>query len=280
MKRPSLKADLPAEFDIEGHRGCRGLLPENTVPAFLKALELGVDTLEMDVVITKDHQVLVSHDPYMSHEFCLDPKGKTIPLEEENSHVIYRMDYKTVSRYDCGLKPHPRFPVQKKIPVNKPLLKEVIDVSEKFQKEHRCVTGYNIEIKSTPEGDTIFHPGPEEFTDLLMTVLWEKKIEKKTIVQCFDLRPLQYLHRNYPGMTLSYLIENTHTPEENIAALGFIPEIYSPDYSLVDDHLIRYAEKNNMKIIPWTVNDLDTIIRLQRMGVHGIITDYPDLLLN
>jgi glycerophosphoryl diester phosphodiesterase len=280
MKRSSLKVDLPVEFDIEGHRGCRGLFPENTVPAFLKALELGVTTLEMDVVITKDRQVLVSHDPFMSHEFCLDPEGKMISPEDEKSHIIYRMDYRMVASYDCGLKPHPRFAVQKKMPATKPLLKEVIDVTEKFQKEHGCVVDYNIEIKSTPEGDTIFHPGYEDFSDLLMAVLLEKKIEKKTIVQCFDLRPLQYLHKKYPAMTLSYLVENSNTPEDNIAILGFVPDIYSPDYSLVDDHLIRYAEKNNMRIIPWTVNDLDTIIRLQKMGVHGIITDYPDLLLN
>ena len=280
MKKPSLKIDLPSGFDIEGHRGCRGLMPENTILAFLKALELGVTTLEMDVVITKDRQVLVSHDPFMSHEFCCTPGGKYITAQEERSHNIYQMNFEEISHYDCGQRPHPRFPEQKKISVSKPLLKDVVDASEKFIKQHGITIDYNIEIKSTPEGDNIFHPAPEEFTDLLMSVIMEKHIKKRTIIQCFDVRPLRYLHKQYPMMTLSFLIENNLTPEENISELGFVPDIYSPDYTLVNKHLIQYARKKNMKILPWTINDLPSIMRLMKMGVHGIITDYPDLLLN
>jgi glycerophosphoryl diester phosphodiesterase len=164
--------------------------------------------------------------------------------------------------------------------ITKPLLKEVIDASEKYQKDQGMIAGYNIEIKSTPEGDHIFHPGPQEFAELLMEVIREKNIERKTIIQCFDLRPLRYLRNKYPSISLSYLVENNLPPEENIAALGFVPDIYSPDYALVDEHLIEYASKNNMKVLPWTINDLPTIIRMQQMGAHGIITDYPDLLLN
>jgi glycerophosphoryl diester phosphodiesterase len=280
LKKPSLKIDLPSDFDIEGHRGCRGLLPENTIPAFMKALELGVNTLEMDVVITKDRQVLVSHDPFMSHEFCSRPDGTYIAEKEERSFNIFQMDFQEVTTYDCGLRPHPRFPLQRKMKAAKPLLKDVIDASEKYQRDHGVVASYNIEIKSTPEGDHIFHPGFEEFTELLMEVIREKKIESKTIIQCFDLRVLKYLHNKYPSISLSYLIENNLSPEENIAALGFVPHIYSPDYTLVDEHLIEYARKNNMKVLPWTINDLSTIIRMQQIGVHGIISDYPDLLLN
>jgi glycerophosphoryl diester phosphodiesterase len=280
LKKPSFKVDLPPDFDIEGHRGCRGLLPENTIPAFMKALELGVSTLEMDVVITKDGQVLVSHDSFMSHEFCTAPDGGLIPENEETSHNIYRMNYARVISYDCGLRPHPRFPQQKKMKASKPLLKDVIDAAEKYQKEHGIIAGYNIEIKSAPEGDELFHPGPEKFSELLMEVIKEKNLEGKTVIQCFDIRPLKYLHSKYPAMTLSYLIENSLPPEENISALGFIPGIYSPDYTLVNEYLIKYARKNNMKVLPWTINDLPTIIRMRQMGVHGIITDYPDLLLN
>jgi glycerophosphoryl diester phosphodiesterase len=280
MKKPSLKIDLPSEFDIEGHRGCRGLMPENSIPAFIKALELGVTTLEMDVVITKDKQVLVSHDTFMSHEFCRTPDGKNITTQEEKLHNIYQMSFAQVSHYDCGLQPHPRFPGQKKIAVSKPLLKDVIDTSEKFLKDHGATAGYNIEIKSIPEGDHIFHPVPEEFTELLMSVIMEKNIEKRTIIQCFDLRPLQYLRKKYPKMVLSFLVENNLSPEENISELGFVPDVYSSDYTLVNEHLIKYSQEKNMKIIPWTVNDLSEIMRLYKMGVHGIITDYPDLLLN
>jgi glycerophosphoryl diester phosphodiesterase len=280
LRKPSLKIDLPSDFDIEGHRGCRGLLPENTIPAFMKALELGVSTLEMDVVITKDGQVLVSHDPFMSHEFCTAPDGALIPEKEERSHNIYRMNYEQVISYDCGLRHHPRFTQQKKIKTSKPLLKDVIDAAEKYQKKHGVYAGYNIEIKSTLEGDDLFHPGPEKFSEMLMEVIKEKNVEEKIIIQCFDLRPLKYLHSKYPSITLSLLIENNLSPEENISALGFAPAIYSPDYTLVNEHLIKYAREKNMKVLPWTINDLPTIIRMQQIGVNGIITDYPDLLLN
>jgi glycerophosphoryl diester phosphodiesterase len=279
MKKASLKIDLPSGFDIEGHRGCRGLMPENTIPAFLKALELGVSTLEMDIVITADKQVLVSHDPFMSHEFCRSPEGKAIAAEEESSHNIYRMSFEQVSKYDCGLQPHPRFPQQKKIAVSKPLLKDVIDASEKFIRQHGFSVGYNIEIKSTLKGDGLFHPAPEEYTDLLMGVLKEKHTEARTIIQSFDVRPLCYLRKKYPAMVLSYLIENNQSPEQNISELGFVPEIYSLDYTLVNEQLMQYASRKNMKVLPWTVNDLSAIMKLSEMGVNGIITDYPNLLL-
>jgi glycerophosphoryl diester phosphodiesterase len=273
--------DFFSDFDIEGHRGCRGLLPENSIPAFVKALELGVNTLEMDVVITKDKQVLVSHDPYFSHEFCRTPGGLDIPEAKEKEYNLYNMTYEEIRKYDCGMKPHPRFPSQKKIAVIKPLLGEVISTIENLIREkgyHQV--HYNIEIKSTVEGDFIFHPGVEEFSDLLMAVLIERGIEKRTIVQCFDVRALRYVRKNYPDQVLSYLIENTQSPEENLHLLGFTPQIYSPDYIQVDQHLIQLGKKLQMKIIPWTINDLPTILKLKSAGVDGIITDYPDIVLN
>jgi glycerophosphoryl diester phosphodiesterase len=267
-------------FDIEGHRGCRGLLPENSIPAFIKALELGVNTLEMDVVITRDKQVLVSHDPFLSHEFCIGPDGSNITEAEERNFNLYKMSYEEIKKCECGLKPHPRFPHQKKISVYKPLLKEVVNTIESLIEERGYKEiQYNIEIKSTQEGDHIYHPGTEEFSDLLMEVLNEKSIAHRTIVQSFDVRALKYLNTRYPEQVVSYLIENNLPPEENLNVLGFTPDVYSPEYLLVNEHLIALARKLKMKIIPWTINDLDTILKLKRDGVDGIITDYPDLLL-
>jgi glycerophosphoryl diester phosphodiesterase len=280
MQKPLPSPDFFNDFDIEGHRGCRGLLPENSIPAFVKALELGVDTLEMDVVITADKQVLVSHDPFLSHEFCKAPDGRDIKKEEESNFNLYKMRYEEIKKCECGLRPHPRFPLQEKIAVFKPLLKDVVTVIENLiQARGYKNVQYNIEIKSTPEGDHIFHPAIEEFSDLLMNVLNEKGIAQKTIVQSFDVRVLKYLNIKYAGQRLSYLIENKLAAEENIKLLGFIPSIYSPEYLLVNEALIKLARKLKMKIIPWTINDLETILKLKNAGVDGIITDYPDLIL-
>src|SRR5215218_6256489 len=109
-----------AVFDKQGHRGCRGLMPENTIPAMIKALELGVTTLEMDAVITKDKQVILSHEPFFNHEIATQPDGKPIMAAEERNFNIYRMTYFETQQFDVGMKPHPRFLQQQRIPAKKP----------------------------------------------------------------------------------------------------------------------------------------------------------------
>jgi len=266
-------------LDFQGHRGCRGLLPENTVPAFEKALDLGVMTLEMDVVISKDKKVIVSHEPWFSHEIALDPGGAPISTNEERNHRIYEMTFEETQAYDVGMKPHPRFPEQRKLKVTKPLLSEVIAAAEVHSKRtSRALPYYNIETKSQTEGDGLFHPEPEEFVDLVVAVIKAAGVEGRTIIQSFDVRTLQVAKEKYPEIKLALLVENTQTPAENLEILGFTPDIYSPDYALVDKLLVSFAKKQGMKVIPWTVNEREEMDRLIGMGVDGIITDYPDRL--
>lgn len=268
-------------LDTQGHRGCRGLLPENTIPAFKKAMDIGVMTLEMDVVITKDKQVLVSHEPFLSHEICLKPDGTEISEEEEKSFNVYKMTYEEIAAFDCGSRPHSRFPDQEKMAVHKPLLKDVIDAVEAYAAE----TGrkepllYNIETKCTPATDSVFHPGPEEFAQLLLDVLTEKNILDRVTIQSFDVRTLQYIHPKLPEQSLALLIENEDSPEENLEKLGFIPAIYSPYYLLVNEHLMTLANEKGMQVIPWTLNEKEDMRNMLAFGVHGIISDYPDRLI-
>ena len=175
------------QFDLEGHRGCRGLMPENTIPAMLKAIDLGVNTLEMDVVITADNKVVVSHEPFFNHEITTLPSGDTFPESNEEQYNIYKMTYDSVLRYDVGMKPHPRFPFQQKMNVQKPLLSTLIDSVESYiSRTGKHKVFYNIEIKSKNTTDNIFHPEPEEFTDLLMDVILQKGIQDRVIIQSFD----------------------------------------------------------------------------------------------
>ena len=265
------------DIDIQGHRGCRGLMPENTIPAFIKALEIGVTTLEMDVVITKDRQVLVSHEPYLSHKICYGPGGKEITEEDEKLYNLYEMTYEEISRCDCGSKELVGFPEQRKLVVSKPLLTQVIDSVEYYLRTHALPpVYYNIETKSLPDGDNILHPEPTPFVDLLVDVLKEKDILDRTIIQSFDVRTLQYAKEVYPDIRLSLLIVNKDLPEENIEKLGFVPDIYSPYYLLVNEKLVTYAHQQNIEVIPWTVNEPTEIKRILSLGVDGLITDYPD----
>jgi glycerophosphoryl diester phosphodiesterase len=271
---------LPA-FDIEGHRGCRGLMPENTIPAMMKALELGVTTLEMDAVITKDNRVILSHEPFFNHEITTGPDGKYITEQDERKLNIYQMTYAQTQLYDVGLKPHPRFPNQQRLKATKPLLSEVVENVEAY---HKLKGGpevfYNIETKTQPATDNQYHPAPEEFVNTLMKVIDGGNISDRVIIQSFDFRTLKVVHKKYPTIKTAALVEDfdKRTLEEQLKALGFKPTIYSPAYSLVTPELVAKCHERKIKVIPWTVDDKATIEKMKAAGVDGIISDYPNLL--
>ena len=268
-------------FDKQGHRGCRGLMPENTIPAMLKALDLGVTTLELDIVITKDKKVILSHEQWFGQEITTKPDGTYMGAREERKFNIYWMTYEQTKAFDVGMKPHPRFPQQQKIKVTKPLLADVIDsVNMAMMTRKRPFPYYNIETKTNPEFDGVFNPKPDEIVELLMAVIKEKGIEEQVIIQSFDFRTIQYLHQHYPAIKTAMLIEDVdkRSLAGQLKALGFIPTIYSPAYQLVNAELIKKCHSQKIKVIPWTVNDKETIDKLKAMGVDGLISDYPNLL--
>lgn len=270
---------LPA-FDKEGHRGCRGLMPENTIPAMIYALGLGVTTLEMDICFTKDGKAIISHEPFFNHEITTKPDGTYIDEKDEKGFNIYNMTYAEVSKYDVGLKPHPRFPQQQKMKAVKPLLSDLIDSVEAYTMiSKRPHPMYNIETKTMPATDNSYHPAPAQFVDMLMTVIKEKGIEQRVIIQSFDIRTLQYLHKKYPDIKTAMLAEadGKSSFRKQLKDLGFTPTIYSPDFVLVTAALIKDCHDLNIKVIPWTVDDKKKIEELKSMGVDGIITDYPNL---
>lgn len=270
----------PVPFDKQGHRGARGLMPENTIPAMIKAVDLGVTTLEMDVVISKDKKVVVSHDPYFNSAIATQPDGRILTSSEEKQYPLFGMDYDIIKQWDVGKRGHPLFAQQARIPAHKPLLAELIDSVETYvKKNHLPAIRYNIETKSSIAGDGKFNPTPEEFIRLLVQVVQAKNITKRTIIQSFDIRTLQELHRTQPKIATSFLIDASSAMniDQNLKRLGFIPSIYSPEFRSVTPALINLCHEKGMSIIPWTVNDAAEIKRLKDMGVDGIISDYPNL---
>lgn len=268
-------------FDTEGHRGCRGLMPENTTPAMLYAVDLNVTTLEMDVHITNDLKVVLSHDAWFNADITTKPDGSFIQNEEQKI-VLFNLNYDSIRKYDVGYKPYPKFPQQKKLHVAKPLLTDVTDVVESYCKQQNKNVWYNIEIKSSPEGDDKYHPQPKKFVELVMRVIKKKKIQQKVIIQSFDFRPLRYMHAKYLATKTSALInkQDKRTVDEIIKDLGFSPAIISPEYTLVTPKLIEECHKKSIRVIPWTVNDTTEMKRLKNMGVDGLISDYPNLYKN
>ena len=268
------------KFDLQGHRGCRGLLPENTIPAMLHALQLGVTTLEMDIVFTKDSIAILSHEPFFNHEITTLPNENFIPESEEKKYNIFNLNFYETQQFDVGLKPHPRFTQQQKLAVHKPSLANVFDSVQAYVAQHHIPYPYfNIETKTTPATDNIFHPAPAQFVDMLMKVIKEKGMEKWVSIQSFDIRTIQYVHLHYPNIATVLLIEDVdkRSIQIQLKQLGFIPTTYSPHYSLVNAKLVAYLKQQQIKLIPWTVNDSATIKSLMLLGVDGIISDYPNL---
>jgi glycerophosphoryl diester phosphodiesterase len=262
----------------QGHRGCRGNMPENTIAAMKKAMDMGVDVLELDVVISRDKRVVVSHDTYMSPDFMLKPSGDTISASEAKTLLLYAMDYSEIKTYDAGSRPHRQFPQQQHFKTYKPLLAELIDSVDRYAKEKKLpLPFFNIEIKSQPKGDNVEHPAPQEFVDLVLAVCKTRNILSRMNIQSFDIRPLQLLHRQHPGVLLSYLTANTKTIEDNLQDLGFVPAFYSPYYKTVNKEAVQISHSKGIKIVPWTVNTKEEIQSLLDLGVDGIITDYPGL---
>ena len=282
------------KFDIQGHRGARGLMPENTIPAFLMALDSGVTTVELDVAITKDKQVVVSHEPWMSAEICIDPNGNEILKQDEMKHNIYQMTYNDVKQYDCGSKGNERFLEQQKMKIFKPLLSDVIIAVENHIKNFSIYeVDYNIEIKSLPQGDNKFHPFPEEYSELVLSLVDQYIPLERVVIQSFDFRVLKYWHKNHPEVRLAALVENKKSVDQNLDALGFIPSIYSPDFKLLTNESVNYLHtkivtqpeltdkksptaSHKLRVVPWTVNETDDMLILKGMGVDGFITDYPN----
>ncbi len=258
----------PTTIDWQGHRGARGLLPENTIPAFLRALSYPeVTTLEMDVVISADDRVVVSHDPWMEPTICSGPDGERLADGEEARISLRGLTLAEIGTYDCGQLDHPRFPEQGKRPARKPSLLSVFAAVDKYCLEHdRPSPRYNIELKYLPEWEGKFVPSRDSFARLVLADLADWGKPELVTLQCFDPPTLGVLHELDPAITLSYLDETPGEVKQKMDALGFVPPVYSPWYEpLTDDH-IRQCRELGMQVVPWTVNESATMVELVRRG--------------
>jgi glycerophosphoryl diester phosphodiesterase len=264
-------------FDLQGHRGARGLLPENTIISMLEALRYNITTLELDLVVSADSQLVVSHEPWFNHEISSHPDGRPVSAEEARSLNIFEMNYEQVKRFDVGRRGNPRFPQQMATPAIKPVLWELIADAETFRMiQNRPTFWYNIEMKSDPSEYGQYYPQPDLFARLLHNELTRMGILERVVIQSFDVRALQEMQKIDKEIPLSLLVENENGLEWNLSRLGFTPAIYSPYFELIDENLVKQVQQRGMKLIPWTINEEADMLRMINLGVDGLITDYPD----
>lgn len=273
---------LAQNYDIEGHRGCRGLMPENTIEAFLHALTYKVNTLELDVCISKDKKVVVSHEPYMNSLFCSHPSGIPVLKNEEKNLNLYQMEYDEIMKFDTGKRGNKNFPVQEKLSTFKPLLKDVFETIEAYIKKNNLkLVNYNIEIKSEKEEYGVSQPEVAEFSNLVYEIINQYIPAERIVLQSFDFEVLKYWHKNienknYNKVKLAALVE-TKGVKPTFKELGFLPDIFSPYYKLLTKGKVRKCHSKGVQVIPWTVNDLEAMKKIKEMGTDGLITDYPNI---
>lgn len=253
------------------------MLPENTIESCIEAIKCGVDGLEIDVVVSKDGQIVVSHDPWMSPVFCSYPDGKPVDTE---GVLLKKLYYTTIRQFDCGRRGHPLFKSQKPISTYKPTLYELINAVKIYCSETKTpLPFFNIEVKSVPEWYYKYVPPPNEFINLLKYPL-STLTEKTFYISSFDPYFLRAAKREMPQISLAFLTENRLNIEQNLRILRFKPHIYSPYYRFITPKMVAFAHQKGIKIMTWTVNDLKVMKDLQKMRVDGIITDYPNRMSN
>jgi glycerophosphoryl diester phosphodiesterase len=213
-------------FDVQGHRGCRGLYPENSLPAFRHALALGVTTLELDLAVSQDSQLVVSHEPWVSEVICRDSAGQPA---RGKADALWQRPYARIRSCDCGSAGNPRFPEQRNMATYKPLLTEVFDsVAVWTKRANRSPVAWNIELKSQPEWDGAFTPDVETFARLVVQMVDKYSLSEQMMIQSFDPRALEAVHRLNPRLCLVLLSERPGSLKKQLSRLSFPPACFSP----------------------------------------------------
>ena len=267
--------------DVQAHRGGAGLMPENTIEAMKHALDMGVNTLELDLQVSKDGLVVVSHDPYFHHRYAIRPDGSHVEKDDPKEY-IYTMPYSEVAKYDVGSRPSEVWPEKACIKTVKPLANDLIDFVENYTKENGLSpVRYNIEIKSKDAaGEGQNWPTYDRFVSECCKFLHSKQLDDRLVVQSFDVRALNYMHEKYPEFILSYLVDaNAPDFDTYMGYLKFTPQWLSPHHTITDEALVQKCREKGIKLVPWTVDKPEDIKRILDLGVEAIISNYPDRVL-
>ena len=248
---------------VHGHRGARGLRPENTIPAFEYAIRAGVDVLEMDVAVTKDNVLVISHDPHLNPAIC---QG-SVP-----NALIHDLTFAEVQKYDCGALKNPKFPKQQPVPGTRvPRLDDVLSLASQGSFE------FNIETKifaAHPE----YTPSPEVFAKMMLEVIRKHHLESRVILQSFDFRTLHAMKKLAPEIRRSALYEDEPKSFVEIAREGEAG-IISPLFTLVTPEQVKAAHAAGLQVVPWTANTAADWDKLIDAGVNAIISDDPAALI-
>ena len=260
---------------ISGHRGARGEYPENTLRAFIELAKSNITSIELDVVVCKSGELVVSHEPWFNYKFS-SSTDFSITKQNQISYNLYELDYSQIVKFDVGLKQNQDFPNQISYKARKPLLREVLDELMQLQ-----IDELFIEVKSEENWYGRFQPYPENYATIVINELnGFVSSSDKIIVKSFDYRFMnEFSKKEFHGRR-GFLVENKQALNLNLSRLDFIPDFYNPDTQLVTTELIKELDTLNIDHAVWTVNGEEDYYKLKEMGVRRIITDYPQKFLS
>ncbi len=257
-----------ASIEVQGHRGTRALRPENTLPAFKKAIEVGVDVLELDLQVTKDDVLIISHDPFIASDICVVKE----PI------LIRSISAAQVQAYDCGSVVNPRFPKQKLIAKTpKPTLEALFQMVKASSSQTAKKVKFNIETKINPY-DVEMSTTPERFVKLILDLVKKYNLLSRVYLQSFDNRTLLIAKKLEPKLITVQLTSDNHLDYVAIAKSSHA-DIISPDFQWILKEDVTALHKAKIKVIPWTVNQEKDWKKLIDMNVDGIISDDPEALI-
>ncbi len=269
---------MKMKTEIFGHRGARGYFPENTITGFIEAVKMKVDWLELDVVVSKDNKVVVSHEPWMNSKFCSLPDGK--PITRGTKFNLRKMNYDEIKTFDCGKRTNENFTFQKSVPEFKPLLNDAIEKTDAFAAQNSFpLPKYCIELKSFKFFEKRFQPPVKEFCELVYEIIKHPLISERVMIISFDKRVLQYFHSHDKNIKTGFTFVNLFSVKRNLKNLGYAPYAFNPYYKRISKKMIDNIHQAGMKINAWTVNSEKKMEQLIKMNVDGIMSDYPDVAI-
>jgi glycerophosphoryl diester phosphodiesterase len=261
-------------FDLQGHRGARGLAPENTLPAFAAALSIGVTTLELDVGVTRDGVVVVHHDRTLNPDIARGPDGRWL---EQRGPAIHSLSYAELLRFDLGrLKPGSDYarPFAAQQPVDGARAPKLAEVFALARKAGNDTVRFNIETKTSPQAPDETLP-PAEFARALVAEIRKAGVAARSAIQSFDWRTLAVVQAEAPEIATVFLTGRKFS-DAPLKVRESGGRIWSPDFKMVDAAMFRQARALGLQVIVWTVNEPAQIAAMLDLGVDGIISDRPD----
>jgi glycerophosphoryl diester phosphodiesterase len=262
-------------FDLQGHRGARGLAPENTLPGFAAALAVGVTTLELDTGVTKDGVVVIHHDRRLNPDIARGPDGRWV---DAPAPLIHELTFEQLRRYDVGrLRPGSKtsegFPEQ--APADGARVPRLAELFDLVAKAGHTAVRFNIETKLTPQApeETL---APEAFALAVIAEIRKAGVEARASIQSFDWRTLLVVEREAPAIATVYLTGRRREGSQPAAVHAAGGRIWSPNHLEMDSASVVEARALGLRVIPWTVNEPAAIERVLDLAVDGLITDYPD----